>query len=225
MNGGNGYGMCMCARAQTACDSLLALAEEKQERIEAVCSDELMGSAETTLLMQALMKVLDNALRHAPAGNVVTGNAAAAGVVTIAVRDEGPGIAAEHHERLFQRFSRVEPPRARASGVAGLGLSIAETAVMWIKGRITVASQAGQGAPFRFELPAAQPAGQPDRIVRKRCGARPVALPCAHGNQEPRSRAMRTYNEKDRVAAGLAVKAMLRHAARTDVQNCWPPYE
>lgn len=144
------------AHVQTACDSLLALAEEKQVRVEVACEDGLKVSADTTLLMQALMNVLDNAIRHAPEGSAVTVRAAGvAGVVVIEVRDEGPGIGPEHHERIFERFYRVEASRGRGSGGAGLGLCIAQTAVQRMQGRITVASQPGQGATFRIELPAA----------------------------------------------------------------------
>jgi signal transduction histidine kinase len=69
------------------------------------------------------------------------------------VQDTGPGIAAEHRGRIFDRFYRVDPGRARERGGAGLGLSIARWAVELHGGRIELESELGRGSTFRIHLP------------------------------------------------------------------------
>ena len=73
----------------------------------------------------------------------------------IDVRDNGPGIADVHQQRIFERFYRVDPGRSRESGGVGLGLSIARWAVEANGGRIELASEEGKGSSFRVLLPAA----------------------------------------------------------------------
>ena len=72
-----------------------------------------------------------------------------------AVADTGPGIASEDLARIFDRFYRVDPSRARATGGAGLGLTIARHLVESHGGAIRVESNEGEGARFSFTLPAA----------------------------------------------------------------------
>lgn len=140
----------------TACDGLSALAEEKQVRLLVRCREDLEATADVTLLLHAVMNLLDNAIRHSPSGGTVTvwARHEEKGVV-IEVSDEGPGIAPEHQARLFQRFYRVERPGTRAAGGFGLGLYIAKTAIERMNGRLGLRSTPGQGATFRIELPVA----------------------------------------------------------------------
>ena len=71
----------------------------------------------------------------------------------IVVRDQGPGVAAEHRERIFDRFYRVDESRTRNGGGAGLGLAIARWAVQVHGGQITVHDGPRGGAEFRIVLP------------------------------------------------------------------------
>ncbi|WP_202610711.1 sensor histidine kinase [Herbidospora solisilvae] len=71
----------------------------------------------------------------------------------VSVRDQGPGIDAEHLPHVFDRFYRVDPSRSRAHGGTGLGLAIAAALVEAHHGRIEVESVAGEGATFRVTLP------------------------------------------------------------------------
>jgi signal transduction histidine kinase len=69
------------------------------------------------------------------------------------VADTGPGIAAQHHPHVFERFYRVEPDRSRATGGTGLGLAIARWAVKANGGTIELASEPGRGSVFTIRVP------------------------------------------------------------------------
>ncbi len=70
------------------------------------------------------------------------------------MKDDGPGIASVHHERIFERFYRVDAGRSRSAGGIGLGLAIARSAVEANGGRIQVESEEGRGSIFRVLLPS-----------------------------------------------------------------------
>ncbi|MFZ5849904.1 MAG: sensor histidine kinase [Actinomycetota bacterium] len=99
--------------------------------------------------------LLDNAARHTPRGGRVTVTAHDRdGRVALAVQDTGSGIPAEHLERVFERFYRVQPARDRASGGSGIGLTIARALVEAHGGTLTAASAGpGTGATFTVTLP------------------------------------------------------------------------
>jgi signal transduction histidine kinase len=110
-------------------------------------------------LLQLLGNLLDNALRHTPAGGEVTLSATAEGeAATLTVRDTGRGIPAEHLSRVFDRFHRADPGRDRASGGAGLGLSICRAIAEMHGGGIDLSSETGKGTTVRVRLPSARPA-------------------------------------------------------------------
>lgn len=104
---------------------------------------------------EVLANLLDNALRHTPAGGRVVVAAARRGdEVELSVTDTGAGIPAEHLDRVFERFYRVDPARSRASGGSGIGLTIAKAIVEAHGGRIRAESEgAGRGACFVVTLP------------------------------------------------------------------------
>jgi two-component system phosphate regulon sensor histidine kinase PhoR len=77
--------------------------------------------------------------------------------VVIAVSDNGPGIAPEHVDRIFERFYRVNRERSRELGGTGLGLSIVKHVAQAHGGRVEVESRLGRGSTFRIILPAASP--------------------------------------------------------------------
>jgi two-component system sensor histidine kinase BaeS len=105
---------------------------------------------------QVLGNLLDNALRHTPAGGTVTVSAAAAAnELGLAVADTGEGIRAEHLSHVFERFYRVDRARDRAHGGSGIGLAIAKAIVEAHGGTIHADSPGpGQGATFTITLPA-----------------------------------------------------------------------
>jgi signal transduction histidine kinase len=104
---------------------------------------------------QVLANLLDNALRHTPAGGTVTISATrGAGGVAISVADTGEGIPAEHLAHIFERFYRVDAARDRAHGGSGIGLAIARALVEAHGGQLTATSPGpGQGSTFRVLLP------------------------------------------------------------------------
>jgi two-component system sensor histidine kinase SenX3 len=81
--------------------------------------------------------------------------------------DQGPGIAAEHQQKIFERFYRVDKARSRASGGAGLGLSIARWAVERQAGQIELESDPGHGSLFRIVIPNSADSPLSDEFLRK----------------------------------------------------------
>jgi len=108
---------------------------------------------------QVLGNLLDNALRHTPAGGTVTISATATataetGGAELSVADTGDGIPAEHLRHVFERFYRVDASRDRTHGGSGIGLAIAKALVEAHGGQLTVSSPGiGKGATFRLILP------------------------------------------------------------------------
>jgi signal transduction histidine kinase len=106
---------------------------------------------------EVLANLLDNALRHSPAGGSVEVRADGCGdEVEFTVSDSGDGIAPEHLGRVFERFYRVDRGRTRARGGSGIGLAIARALVEAHGGRIRAESEGpGAGARFVVTMPAA----------------------------------------------------------------------
>jgi signal transduction histidine kinase len=121
--------------------------------------------ADAERIYQVLFNLLDNAVRFTPAGGRVRVTAERNdGAVDVTVADTGPGIAAEHLPRVFERFYRVDTARSRDEGGTGIGLAIARSVVEAHGGRIWAESEPGRGSTFTFELPVT--AGQPTRRSR-----------------------------------------------------------
>ena len=109
-------------------------------------------------LRQALDNLLANVRSHTPAGAPVEVRLGRAGALAVLeVADQGPGLAPEDAERVFERFYRADPSRSRASGGIGLGLSIVAAIVEAHDGRVRVVTAAGEGTTFGIELPLAPP--------------------------------------------------------------------
>lgn len=110
--------------------------------------------ADEDLLLQLLLNLLDNAIKHTPPGGQVRVTwRVRAGQLALAVGDTGPGIAPEHLPRIFDRFYRADPARGRAGGGAGLGLAIGRWIAEAHGGSLTAASTPGAGALFTVRLP------------------------------------------------------------------------
>jgi two-component system sensor histidine kinase ResE len=110
-------------------------------------------SADGERLEQVLSNLVDNAIRHSPAGGGVQVSVwrsdSEAGVT---VTDEGPGVPEEARARIFERFARQDPARQRSGG-AGLGLAISREIVLAHRGRIWVESREPRGSAFVVALP------------------------------------------------------------------------
>jgi PAS domain S-box-containing protein len=107
-------------------------------------------------LQQVLVNLLDNAGKYSPDGGKVTLSVRRrADGVRISVADRGLGIPAAEHDRIFEKFYRLDPHLTRAGGGTGLGLYISRELVRRMGGRISVRSEPDKGSTFVVELPAA----------------------------------------------------------------------
>jgi two-component system phosphate regulon sensor histidine kinase PhoR len=111
-------------------------------------------AADPDAVQHILTNLFDNALRHTPPGGRITVSAAQAhDGVTLAVADSGSGIAPEHVPRIFERFYRADPARARDQGGTGLGLAIVKHLVEAHGGRVEAQSTPGKGTTIRMVFP------------------------------------------------------------------------
>lgn len=140
---------------QAAVQACEVKAREKSIRLVLSCPADLSAAINPPLLEQAVVNLVDNAVKYSDAGGSVWVEAGREERQTfVQVRDEGCGIDAEHLPRLFERFYRVDKARSRRAGGTGLGLSIVKHIVQAHHGRVTVDSVPGQGSVFRILLPA-----------------------------------------------------------------------
>ncbi len=130
-------------------------AEEKQMRIELVCEDDTRAKTNAALLEQAMVNLIDNAVKYSPPGSTVKIIAEQKGMqTTISVQDNGCGIAQEHLPRIFERFYVIDKSRSRKLGGTGLGLAIVKHIAQVHGGSVTVESSPGVGSTFVIHLPA-----------------------------------------------------------------------
>lgn len=130
-------------------------AADKQIAVEVVCPDELAAPINGPLLEQAVVNLVDNAIKYSePHATVRVVGSEQSGDVIIRVQDEGCGIEAKHLPRLFERFYRVDRARSRELGGTGLGLAIVKHIVAAHKGSVWVESTIGRGSTFTIRLPA-----------------------------------------------------------------------
>jgi len=133
----------------------LILFDSQNVRLEMDIEDGLNIMGEANQIERTMMNLLSNAFKHAPEHSCIHLSAHAEnGSAIICVRDEGPGIAEEQHDRLFDRFFRADDARARKEGEgAGLGLAICKRIIDGHNGEIWLKSQLGEGASFYIRLP------------------------------------------------------------------------
>lgn len=131
-------------------------AQEREIQLELRCAETLQARLNTALLEQAIVNLLDNAVKYSPAQGTVLLRAEQAqnGRVLITVQDAGCGIPREHHARLFERFYRVDKARSCKLGGTGLGLAIVKHIVQAHHGTISVQSAPGRGSTFTIRLPS-----------------------------------------------------------------------
>lgn len=129
-------------------------ARDKQIKLSVDCPEELQCQANAPLLEQALVNLIDNAIKYSnAAGEVQLAAHADADRLEITVRDFGCGIDREHLPRLFERFYRVDKARSRKQGGTGLGLAIVKHIIQAHGGEIRVDSTPGTGSNFTIALP------------------------------------------------------------------------
>ncbi len=140
--------------AQESAALLDVLAEEKNQTIVVDGDPSVTIQADRLILRQALINLIDNAVKYSPAGGKIRVDVHAAdGNAVVEVRDSGPGIPPEHTEKVFERFYRVDKARSRAEGGAGLGLSIVQWSVSAHGGRVDLDRNTASGCAFVIHLP------------------------------------------------------------------------
>jgi two-component system, OmpR family, phosphate regulon sensor histidine kinase PhoR len=130
-------------------------ADEKRISVEVACEEGLTAEMDAELMEQAVVNLLDNAIKYSPAGSRIDVEARGERQeIRIDVRDRGMGISSLHLPRLFERFYRVDKARSRNMGGTGLGLAIVKHIIQAHGGQVTVKSTQQRGSTFTLHLPA-----------------------------------------------------------------------
>ncbi|MEN6425118.1 MAG: ATP-binding protein [Phycisphaerales bacterium] len=129
-------------------------AEAKQMKVSLVCPEDAEAPVNAPLLEQAVVNLIDNAVKYSEPGTPVEIRVDSGPAETaIHVKDAGCGIPAEHLSRVFERFYVVDKSRSRKLGGTGLGLAIVKHIAQVHGGHVTVESTPGKGSTFTMHLP------------------------------------------------------------------------
>ena len=140
--------------AEDVVAQLEVLAEEKLQSIGIETSAAAHWTGDRMVLRQALINLVDNAIKYTQAGGRIVVRILELGKnKVIDVVDNGPGIPQELQSRVFDRFYRVDKSRSRENGGTGLGLAIAKSAVEVQGGTLSLEPSSGAGSTFRITLP------------------------------------------------------------------------
>jgi two-component system phosphate regulon sensor histidine kinase PhoR len=141
---------------QAAISACAVKAEDRNIRIVMNSPGNVQAPVDPTLLEQAVINLLDNAIKYSDPGQQVEVDVERADVfANIRVRDHGCGIGEEHFPRLFERFYRVDKARSRKLGGTGLGLAIVKHIALAHRGQVSVESVPGEGSVFTISIPLA----------------------------------------------------------------------
>ena len=161
--------------AQETCEKK---AQDKSIRIAVDCPADLVAKINVPLLEQAVINLIDNAIKYSEAGATVRVTALREdATAVIRVIDNGCGIAANHLPRLFERFYRVDKARSRELGGTGLGLAIVKHIMTAHQGSVQVESAVGRGSTFTLRFPLSLPSSLEAPDIE------PVAAVVAAGNE------------------------------------------
>jgi two-component system phosphate regulon sensor histidine kinase PhoR len=139
---------------EEAVGSVRFRAAEKNIRIEIRCAPAFSEKLNGALIIQALVNLLDNAVKYSPPVSKVSLEAERQdGELVISVKDQGIGIPAEHLDRIFERFYRVDRSRSQDPGGTGLGLAIVRHIALFHRATVEVESYVGEGSVFRIRIP------------------------------------------------------------------------
>ncbi len=146
------------AKLKTVLSAAVSLCEIKATgkniQIKIDCGEAIEANVNASLLEQAIVNLVDNAIKYSDADSTVRIEVVQDEAETqIRVQDQGCGIGAEHLPRLFERFYRVDKARSRSLGGTGLGLAIVNHIAQTHKGTVSVESQPGRGSTFTIRLP------------------------------------------------------------------------
>ncbi len=144
------------AALDSALHTVEAEARIREVTVRAGPVEEAFVVGDRTRLEQALINLLDNAIKfNRPGGEVsVAAGAAEDGKVRVSIADTGVGIPSEDLSRIFERFYRADKARSREMGGTGLGLAIVKHIIERMNGSVEVESTLGKGSTFTVILPA-----------------------------------------------------------------------
>ncbi|MFT5113939.1 MAG: signal transduction histidine kinase [Parasphingorhabdus sp.] len=124
-------------------------AEKKNIKIKLITNSKEVIEADQSLMLQALVNLIDNAIKYSDEGGKINLSSEIDGVcVHLIISDKGPGISEHHFHRLFERFYRTDKSRSRQQGGTGLGLAIVKHIVQIHKGSISVKNNSKGGCRF-----------------------------------------------------------------------------
>ncbi len=136
------------------CEDVEILAEPKNITVQTRVDNAVRINGDRVRLHQALLNVIENAIKYTPAGGSVEVRLEARGTMAnLVVRDTGVGIPADQLPRIYDRFYRVDKARSKDVQGTGLGLAIVKWVVESHQGSITVQSDVGQGTTFTLSFP------------------------------------------------------------------------
>ncbi len=140
-------------------ESMHAEFEKRRQTLSVEIPDGLPAArADRQRTAQIISNLMTNSNRYTPDGGQVTISARSeAGKIEVTVRDTGLGIPMQYHERIFEKFGRIETKAPQPAGSTGLGLAITKALVELQGGWIKVESEVGKGSAFTFTLPLAGP--------------------------------------------------------------------
>ena len=131
--------------SEEVCETLSDAAKQKDISMEVTGDDGFINGVRR-LLYEIVYNLCDNAIKYTnPGGCVKVSVTQKDGEVLLRVQDTGIGIASEHHDKIFERFYRVDKSHSKQSGGTGLGLSIVKHAVQYHRGTINVNSEPNKG--------------------------------------------------------------------------------
>ncbi|HSB84706.1 MAG TPA: HAMP domain-containing sensor histidine kinase [Ilumatobacteraceae bacterium] len=145
----------MSEMAHEAVEALSPVADRMGVGVKLDSDGPAIVVASHTDMARVLRNLLENAIRHSPAGESVSIDVRSGSQVEVSVADRGPGFPSEFRDRAFEPFTRADPARDVRTGHSGLGLAIARAVVEAHGGRIWLAN--GHGADVRFAIPRREP--------------------------------------------------------------------
>ncbi len=145
--------------AQTAVDSVAVLVRKRKLTLR-VTGDSAHADVDRDITHRVFVNVLGNAITFSPEGGTIgIGISSTERAVRVTVTDQGPGIAPELHQRIFDKFGQVVSRKEDRRPSTGLGLTFCKLAVEAHGGQIGVESEVGAGSTFWFTLPGTTPRG------------------------------------------------------------------
>jgi two-component system CheB/CheR fusion protein len=146
----------LTALVREVCSGVDTLARKRSLDLRLDVPENVTIVSDATKVRQVLYNLLANAVRYTDKGGIDVTVRVEGPMVVVTVADTGIGIAAEHYEKIFERFWQVDQSTTRIRGGTGLGLMVSRGLARLLGGDVTVSSEIGRGSVFRFTLPSSE---------------------------------------------------------------------